>query len=54
MDENYIERTLELKESFKKTRTYTDGVVYLNERVSRTEASIENIRKKRPLETKRF
>lgn len=45
MDENYIERTLELKESFKKTRTYTDGVVYLNERVSRTEASIENIRK---------
>lgn len=45
MDENYVERTLELKESFKKTRTYTDGVVYINERVSRTEASIKDIRK---------
>lgn len=32
MEENYVERTLKLKESFKKTRAYQDGVVFMNER----------------------
>ena len=32
MEENYVERTLKLKESFKKTRAYQEGVVFTNER----------------------
>ena len=32
MEENYVERTLKLKESFKKTRVYQEGVVFINER----------------------
>lgn len=37
-DQNMIERELKLKESFKKTRTYTDGVVWMNKRLSYAEA----------------
>lgn len=33
-DQELEERQLKLKESFKKTRTYTDGVVWLNKRLS--------------------
>lgn len=33
-DQNIKERELKLKESFKKTRTYTDGVVWMNTRLS--------------------
>lgn len=33
-DQNLEERELRLKESFKKTRTYTDGVVWMNRRLS--------------------
>lgn len=33
-DQNMEERELKLKESFKKTRTYTDGVVWMNKRLS--------------------
>ena len=33
-DLNLEERELKLKESFKKTRTYTDGVVWMNKRLS--------------------
>lgn len=33
-DQNQEERELKLKESFKKTRTYTDGVVWMNRRLS--------------------
>lgn len=33
-DQNLEERELILKESFKKTRTYTDGVVWMNKRLS--------------------
>ena len=33
-DLNLKERKLKLKESFKKTRTYTDGVVWMNKRLS--------------------
>ncbi len=33
-DQNLEERELKLKESFKKTRTYTDGVVWMNRRLS--------------------
>lgn len=33
-DQNLIERELKLKESFKRTRTYTDGVVWMNKRLS--------------------
>ncbi|QTU82408.1 DEAD/DEAH box helicase family protein [Carnobacteriaceae bacterium zg-C25] len=33
-DQNLVEHTLKLKESFKKTRTYTDGVVWMNKRLS--------------------
>ena len=33
-DQNLEERVLKLKESFKKTRTYTDGVVWMNKRLS--------------------
>ncbi|HFI0150811.1 TPA: DEAD/DEAH box helicase family protein [Streptococcus suis] len=33
-DQNLEERELKLKESFKKTRTYTDGVVWMNSRLS--------------------
>lgn len=32
MEENYVERTLKLKDSFKKTRAYQEGVVFTNER----------------------
>ena len=32
MEENYVERTLKLKESFKRTRAYQEGVVFTNER----------------------
>lgn len=32
MEENYVERALKLKESFKKTRAYQEGVVFTNER----------------------
>lgn len=32
MEENYVERTLKLKEGFKKTRAYQEGVVFTNER----------------------
>lgn len=32
MEENYVERTLKLKESFKKTRAYQEGVVFTNGR----------------------
>lgn len=32
MEENYVERTLKLKDSFKKTRVYQEGVVFTNER----------------------
>ena len=32
-----VERELKLKESFKKTRTYTDGVVWMNKRLSYSE-----------------
>ena len=37
-DQNMVERELKLKESFKKTRTYTDGVVWMNKRLSYEEA----------------
>ena len=37
-DQNMVERDLKLKESFKKTRTYTDGVVWMNKRLSYEEA----------------
>lgn len=37
-DQNMVERELKLKESFKKTRTYTDGVVWMNRRISYKEA----------------
>ena len=33
-DQNMVKRELKLKESFKKTRTYTDGVVWMNKRLS--------------------
>lgn len=33
-DQNLEEREIKLKESFKKTRTYTDGVVWMNKRLS--------------------
>lgn len=33
-DKNLEERELKLKESFKKTRTYTDGIVWMNKRLS--------------------
>ena len=33
-DQNLEERELKLKESFKKTRTYTDGIVWMNKRLS--------------------
>lgn len=33
-DKNLVERELRLKDSFKKTRTYTDGVVWINKRLS--------------------
>ncbi|MBS4461657.1 DEAD/DEAH box helicase family protein [Aerococcaceae bacterium zg-B36] len=33
-DQNLEERELKLKDSFKKTRTYTDGVVWINRRLS--------------------
>jgi hypothetical protein len=33
-DQNLEERELKLKESFKKTRTYTDGVIWMNKRLS--------------------
>ena len=32
-DQNLVEHELKLKESFKKTRTYTDGVVWMNKRI---------------------
>ena len=32
MEENYVERTLKLKEDFKKTKVYQDGVIFTNER----------------------
>lgn len=32
MEENYVERALKLKESFKRTRAYQEGVVFTNER----------------------
>lgn len=32
MEENYVERTLKLKESFKRTRVYQEGVIFTNER----------------------
>lgn len=32
MEENYVERTLKLKESFKRTRAYQEGVIFTNER----------------------
>ena len=35
-DQELVERQLKLKESFKKTRTYIDGVVWMNKRLSRT------------------
>ena len=37
-DQNMVERELKLKESFKKTRTYTDGIVWMNKRLSYEEA----------------
>lgn len=37
-DQNLEERELKLKESFKKTRTYTDGVVWMNKRLSYEQA----------------
>ncbi|CYU84588.1 DEAD/DEAH box helicase family protein [Streptococcus suis] len=33
-DQNLEERELKLKDSFKKTRTYTDGIVWMNKRLS--------------------
>ena len=36
-DMTLVERELKLKESFKKTRTYTDGVVWMNKRLSYSE-----------------
>lgn len=36
-DEHQVERTLRLKESFKKTRTYTNGIVWMNKRLSYSE-----------------
>ena len=38
-DQELEERQLRLKESFKKTRTYTDGVVWMNKRLSYQELS---------------
>lgn len=38
-DQELEERQLKLKESFKKTRTYTDGVVWMNKRLSYQELS---------------
>ena len=35
---DFVERTLRLKPEFKKTKTYTDGVVFVNERQSVAEA----------------
>ena len=37
-EENTVERELKLKESFKNSRTYTNGVVWMNERLSYLEA----------------
>ena len=37
-EENTVERELKLKDSFKNSRTYTDGVVWMNERLSYSEA----------------
>ena len=36
-DEGLVEHELNLKDSFKKTRTYRDGVVWMNKRLSRQE-----------------
>ena len=40
-DQNMVERELKLKDSFKKTRTYTDGVVWMNRRLPYKEV-VEN------------
>lgn len=37
-DVNLVERELKLKETFIRTRTYTDGIVWVNKRLSRKEA----------------
>ena len=37
-EENTVERELKLKDSFKNSRTYTNGVVWMNERLSYLEA----------------
>jgi len=37
MDDNYVERTLALKDGFKKTETYKTGVVFVNDRETLTE-----------------
>ena len=36
-DQNQIERELHLKDAFKNSRTYTDGVVWMNKRISQEE-----------------
>lgn len=40
LDENYIEQTLTLKKSFKETETYKSGVVYVNDRITKTESNL--------------
>lgn len=37
-DQSLVERELKLKETFKATRTYTDGLVWMNQRISYKEA----------------
>ena len=37
-DQSLVERELKLKETFKTTRTYTDGIVWMNQRISYKEA----------------
>ena len=39
-EENTVERELKLKDSFKNSRTYTNGVVWMNERLSYLEAIV--------------
>lgn len=39
-EENTVERELKLKDSFKNSRTYTNGVVWMNERLSYLEALV--------------
>lgn len=37
-DQNQVERMINLKDDFKHTRTYTDGIVWMNEQISQQDA----------------